>query len=251
MIEIAKVVEVKKLSKSIYFLSAYAPQIASKIKPGQFCNIKVSNNTFPLLRRPFSISDVIDDKIFFMFDLHGEGTKILSEKKDGDFLDILGPLGNGFSIKNNFAKYLLVAGGLGVAPFPYLIKSLGKINYECFEGARNKNLLTDYGLSNIHIATDDGSKGMKGTVIDLLRKHQSEFLNQNVKMLACGPTPMLRAIKNYCNENNIDCDVSTESAMACGFGICQGCPVPKSNDEGNYLLVCKDGPVFNINEIEL
>lgn len=251
MIETAKVVQVKKLTDSIYFLIVVSPKIADIIKPGQFCNIKVSNNYFPLLRRPFSISDVFDDKICFMFDIHGEGTKILSEKKAGDSLDILGPLGNGFTINEDIDKYILVAGGLGVAPFPFLIKKLSKHNYEFFLGAKNKNFIIDYGISNINIATDDGSLGLKGTVIDLLKIKIKKNDDVKIKILGCGPTPMLRELKHFVNENNYDCDVSTESAMACGFGICQGCPIPKKNYEGNYLLVCKDGPVFNINEIEL
>jgi len=252
LIESAEVIDVKKLTGSIFLLIANSPQIAEIITPGQFCNIKVNDNNSPLLRRPFSICDVDGPNVYFMFDLHGEGTKILSQKKTGDKISILGPLGNGFSLDENIDKFILVGGGLGIAPFPYLIKKMNfKIKHDIYLGARNIDFITDYGLSNLHISSDDGSIGFKGTVIELLEKNISSFKNSKVKFIGCGPTPMLKALKIFCNKYNFDCDISTESAMACGFGICQGCPIEKAKPDGNYLLVCKDGPVFNINEIQL
>ena len=242
---------IEKLQPNIYLLKAFAPQIASKVKPSQFCNIKVNGTNFPLLRRPFSVCDVEGDSIYFMFDVHGEGTRILSGKKEGDKLEVLGPLGNGFSYSTDFDKAIIVAGGIGVAPFPYLTRKLkGKVDILTFLGGRNKEYLVKYGLENVLMATDDGSEGCKGTVVDLLEKEKEKFVNDKSVIFACGPTVMLKAVQKFAIENDVECQLSTESAMACGFGICQGCPV-HSKEEDKYLLVCKDGPVFAAKEIEL
>lgn len=241
----------RKLQPNIYLLKAFAPQIASRIKPSQFCNIKVSETNFPLLRRPFSVCDVDRDSIFFMFDVHGEGTRILSEQKEGDELEVLGPLGHGFNYNKDFNKAVIVAGGLGAAPFPYLTKDLkDKVEILSFVGGRNNEYVVKYGLRNVEVATDDGSEGFKGTVIGLLEQQKEKFINDEAIIFACGPTPMLKALQNFAIENNVECQLSTECAMACGFGICQGCPV-HSAEEDKYKLVCKDGPVFEAKEIEL
>ncbi|WKZ71192.1 MAG: dihydroorotate dehydrogenase electron transfer subunit [Melioribacteraceae bacterium] len=242
---------VEKLQPSIYLLKAFAPIIASQIKPSQFCNIKVSENEFPLLRRPFSVCDVDGDSIHFMFDVHGEGTRILSEKIKGDKLEVLGPLGNGFNYNKNFKRAIFVAGGLGVAPFPYLTKVLQeKIEIITLIGARNSDFIIEHGLININIATDDGSVGFHGNVVELLNSHKEKFINEETVVFACGPTPMLKSLQQFSIENNVECQISTECAMACGFGICQGCPV-HSADEDKNLLVCKDGPVFDAKDIKL
>jgi len=241
----------EKLQPNIYLLKAFAPQIASKVKPSQFCNIKVSETDFPLLRRPFSVCDVNGDYIYFMFDVHGEGTRILSEQVKGDELEVLGPLGNGFNYSKDFGKAVIVAGGIGVAPFPYLTRQLkGKVEITTFLGGRNKDSIVKYGLENVNIATDDGSEGYHGTIIDLLENKKEKLLDEKNVIFGCGPTPMLKALQKFAIENKIECQLSTESAMACGFGICQGCPV-HSKEEDKYLLVCKDGPVFEAKEIEL
>lgn len=241
----------EKLQPNIYLMKALAPQIASKVKPSQFCNIKVSDNDFPLLRRPFSVCNVEGDSIFFMFDVHGEGTRLLSEKNKDDKLEVLGPLGNGFNYEKDFNNAVIVAGGLGAAPFPYLTKKLeGKVQIFSFVGGRSKDYVVKYGLKNVQVATDDGSEGYRGTVIDLLKHKRSEFSNGKTILFGCGPTPMLKALQEFAIENNLECQLSTETAMACGFGICQGCPI-QSAKEDKYLLVCKDGPVFEARDIKL
>lgn len=232
-------------------MKAIAPGIASQIKPSQFCNIKVSENDFPLLRRPFSVCNVEGDSIYFMFDVHGEGTRLLSIKKPGDTLEVLGPLGNGFNFQKNFNKAVIVAGGLGVAPFPYLTKMLdSKVEILSFVGGRNSEYVVKYGLKAVQVATDDGSEGFNGTVIQLLENEKEKYIHDKSIIFGCGPTPMLKALQKFAIDNNIECQISTECAMACGFGICQGCPV-HSSGEDKYLLVCKDGPVFEAKEIDL
>lgn len=245
----AEVEGIKKLTEFIHLIKVYSPEIASIIKPGQFCNIKVSDTGFPLLRRPFSVCDVDGDYIFFMFDIHGEGTRLLAKKNKGDELDILGPLGHGFNYDDDFDKAVIVAGGLGIAPFPYLVRELGDREVVSLIGGRNKFYVTEYGLKNVQFATDDGSQGRQGTVVDLLGDNLGLF-ESKCKVFSCGPTPMLKALQVLCNEKNIECEIATECAMACGFGICQGCPVEPA-DGGAYKLVCKDGPVFNARDIML
>ncbi|MFO7446681.1 MAG: dihydroorotate dehydrogenase electron transfer subunit, partial [Ignavibacteriaceae bacterium] len=106
-------------------------------------------------------------------------------------------------------------------------------------------------MKNIYVSTDDGSEGFKGTVVELLDKHIDILKSDKVKIFACGPNAMLRALKEFTVKNNIDCDASLECAMACGFGICQGCPIEAVNRPEKYYLVCKDGPIFNVKDVEI
>lgn len=140
---------VEKIQENIFILKAYSPEIAKTIKPGQFCNIKVSETDYPLLRRPFSISDVEGNFISFMFNKHGEGTKILSEKKKGDVIDILAPLGNGFTYNDDFDIAVMIGGGLGAAPFPFLTREIKNRKIVTLIGGRNKKDVTDWKMENV------------------------------------------------------------------------------------------------------
>lgn len=250
-IEKSRVESISEITNNIFLLKAYSPSIASVVKPGQFCNIKVSESGYPLLRRPFSICDVENDSIFFMFDIHGEGTKILATKNPNDELDILGPLGKGFILEGDYDTAIIIAGGIGAAPFPYLIKLIpGDKNVITFQGGRSKNNIVNYGMKNLVIATDDGSKGFHGNVVELFEQEKNNINSNNFRIFACGPNPMLKSLQEIAIKNNYDCQISVECAMACGFGICQGCPIDKLNEDG-YYLVCKDGPVFNADMVKL
>lgn len=238
------------LDNNIFLLQAYCPEIASNIQPGQFLNVKVSETTFPLLRRPFSVCDVEGDSIFLMFNILGEGTKLLQKKHIGDTLNLIGPLGNGFNLDGDYDTAVIAAGGLGSAPFPFFIRKLGdKKNLQCFVGGRTKHDVIQYGMKNVKVSTDDGSIGFKGNVVELLQKELVKSVYKKVKIFGCGPTAMLRSLKEFAIKNNIECEVSTECAMACGFGICMGCPTESTKQSDKYLLVCKDGPVFNVQEV--
>ncbi|MDY0083206.1 MAG: dihydroorotate dehydrogenase electron transfer subunit [Ignavibacteriaceae bacterium] len=246
------VVETIQVHENIYIQKILSPEIAGKVCPGQFLNIRVSETTNPLLRRPFSICDVQDDYIFIMFNVMGEGTRIMACKKPGNLVDILGPLGIGFNLDDDYETAVFVAGGLGSAPFPYLtrkIKHSKKIF--SFVGGRNKNDLITYSLINVHTSTDDGSEGFKGNVVQLLEANLEKLTAEKIKIFGCGPNAMLKGLKDFCLKYNFNCEISTESAMACGFGICQGCPIESTKDPDKYLLVCKDGPVFNIKDVVL
>jgi len=242
--------EIQEINQHIYLLKVFSPEITSIIKPGQFLNIRVSERVFPLLRRPFSVCDVEGDHLYLMFNIMGEGTSILAHKPIGSDLDILGPLGNGFNLDGNYQTGVIVAGGLGAAPFPFVTRKLiGKKNILSFIGGRTKDDVITYNLKNVKEASDDGSLGFKGNVVQLLVNNLELLRSHKIKIFACGPTVMLRALKEFCIENEFECEVSTECVMACGFGICQGCPIESTTESDKYLLVCKDGPVFNIKDV--
>ncbi len=241
-----------ELENHIYLLKIHSPEIADKINPGEFLNIRVSKSVYPLLRRPFSICDVEGNFIYIMFNVFGEGTQILSHKHKGDLVDILGPLGKGFNLVGDYETALIVGGGLGAAPFPFVTRKLeSKKNIMSFIGGKTYKDVITYGMKNILVSTDDGSMGMKGNVVDLLKENLGAIKKNKAKMFACGPTAMLKTLKLFAQENNIECEMSTECAMACGFGICQGCPIESTSHPEKYLLVCKDGPVFNVNDVVL
>jgi len=247
----AEVSQLIELENSIFLLKVHAPEIAREAAPGQFCNIKVSDSNFPLLRRPFSICDVDGSHVFFMFNVLGEGTKSLAHKKIGEALDILGPLGHGFNLQDDYERAVFVAGGLGAAPFAFLTRQIPQDRkIYTFVGGRSSCDVVTYGMKNVIVSTDDGSKGFKGNVVALLENNRALLEEEKIKIFACGPTPMLRALKEFCLKNNYNCEVSTECAMACGFGICQGCPI-EALDKDGYYLVCKDGPVFDIKKVAI
>jgi dihydroorotate dehydrogenase electron transfer subunit len=248
----ANVEKIIELDNQIYLLKIHSPEIAKTITPGQFVNLRVSESNYPLLRRPFSVCDVEGEFFYIMFNVLGEGTKTLAHKHYGDELDILGPLGNGYNFEGDYDTAVIVAGGLGAAPFPYVIRKIGKTKkILCFVGGRTFRDVITYGMNNILTATDDGSLGFRGNVVELLGENIELLKSEKLKIFGCGPNAMLKTLSSFCIKNNFECEISTECAMACGFGICQGCPVESTKDSDKYLLVCKDGPVFNVKDILL
>jgi dihydroorotate dehydrogenase electron transfer subunit len=242
--------EIIEINPQIFLLKVFSPKIASIIKPGQFLNIRVTDGNYPLLRRPFSICDVEGDHLYLMFNIMGTGTSILAHKPIGTDLDILGPLGNGFNLEGDYDNAIIVAGGLGAAPFPFVTRKLKeKKNIFSFIGGRTEHDIITYNLNNVKESSDDGSCGYKGNVVDLLENNFEQFRNTKIKIFGCGPTAMLRSLKEFSIKYNFDCEVSTECAMACGFGICQGCPIESTQQQDSYLLVCKDGPIFNVKDV--
>ena len=243
-----------EVASGTFLLRFVSPEICHRAHPGNFVNIRVDGiYQNPLLRRPFSISRVDGDIIELLFNVVGLGTEILSKKKSGDQLDVLGPLGNSFHLDAEYEKAFIVAGGLGVAPFPFLSSELIKLGRRIitFVGFRSKKLRYVSHLQNIHIATDDGSEGFYGSVVQLFE----QFLDRNeigkAKIFTCGPINMLKAIAELAEKHSICCEISLERQMACGIGICQGCPVERINGSTKYALVCKDGPTFISTEVKL
>ncbi len=249
-IETGKIVENTTVGKNVFRLTIELPDIAANAVPGQFCEIKINDTVYPLLRRPFSVSDVEGSFVSFLIEVKGAGTEMLARKKVGEELNVIGPLGRGFNIEDDFETAVIVAGGIGVAPFPFLLKSLSaSVEVFSYVGARTKAQIINSELENISIATDDGSSGFHGNVVELLANNIERFNSSKIKIFGCGPIPMLAALKKFSLQNDINCEVSAESNMACGIGLCQGCAIKSAESEG-YLLVCKDGPVFNIKEVD-
>ncbi|MFH1287653.1 MAG: dihydroorotate dehydrogenase electron transfer subunit [bacterium] len=234
----------------IFLMELKSAYLAREAKPGQFVEVKCSKTFDPLLPRPFSIHDVENGMIKILYQVVGRGTKLLSQKKVGDKVNVLGPLGNGFSIDVKMAKALLFAGGMGAAPLYFLARKLVEKNkdVELYFGAKSsKNLLTinqfkKLGIK-IHVATEDGSCGKKGliTCLDVRAIHESPLL------YTCGPWPMMKEIAKWALKHNLTGQVSLEKEMACGVGVCLGCVV---KIRGEYKRVCKDGPVFAMNEVD-
>lgn len=248
----APIAEKIELGQNIFLFKIFCPEISNTAEPGQFVNLRINESYFPLLRRPFSVCDVSGDYIYILFSPFGEGTKQLSQKSVGDNIDTMGPLGKGFNYTADYDTAVIVAGGLGSAPFPLITRKIkSKKEIMSFVGGRtNKDVIT-YGMENVLTATDDGSEGFKGTVVELLAAKEDELRSKKLKVFGCGPTPMLKALQNYCSKNKFECEISTECAMACGFGICQGCPIEQAENSSKYLLVCCDGPVFNAMDVVL
>lgn len=239
------------IAEDTYALRFHSPELAAMLRPGQFLNILTSEHIDPLLRRPYSISNVYGDECEIMFSLVGKGTHALSQKKAGDSIGVLAPLGNTFGYEKAFSTAIIVAGGIGVAPFPFLTKELQRLGIPLitFLGARNAARVVPRGLANLQLATDDGSAGYHGTVIGLLGEYLAQHEVESPRIFACGPNPMLKATQQFAHNHGIPCELSLESEMACGIGICQGCPIERHEGERKYALVCTEGPCFDSHEI--
>ncbi len=251
----AKLLYNQRIAANYLHCAFYAPLIAKMAQPGQFIDIKVAQAAGPLLRRPFSIHRINGPKIEVIYEVLGNGTQILSQKTAGEYLDIIGPLGNGFGLLEATRHPLLVAGGMGVAPLLFLAGRLATHKLKPITvllGAKTKSLLLcekqfrQLGCK-VKVSTDDGSKGFKGKVTGLL-KHLLPAAEYRLSIIyACGPKPMLRAVSELAATRNIPAQVSLEAHMACGFGACLGCTV---NTREGYKRVCKEGPVFRAEEIK-
>ncbi len=247
-----------QLSQDIFLLQIHAPYIAFAAKPGQFCMIKVSGDANdPLLRRPLSIHRVHDGGfVSFLYKVIGKGTKCLSEYKAGEKLNVLGPLGNHFAIRPA-EKVIIIGGGIGVAPLVFLAERIAfKHGTTVLLGFRNREdvcCVEDFEklAARTLIATEDGSLGHKGLITDLLREEIMHNPDLPKYFYTCGPFGMQKAINNLIieelGEKKAHLEVSLEARMACGIGVCMSC-VTQARD-GDYLHVCKDGPVFNAKKI--
>ncbi len=235
--------------KNIFDFTVKAPEIAQTAKPGQFLHILCGEKVF--LRRPISICDIFEDKIRFIFEVKGEGTKALSTAAEGSKIDIMGPLGNTF-VESDIDNPVLIGGGIGIFPLYALAKQLR--DPVVFLGFRSKDrvIMTDEfeKIARTEVATDDGSYGYKGFAVELMKKHIAE--HKCGVIYSCGPAPMLRSVKQIAQESGICCRVSLEQRMGCGIGACLVCSC-ETIFEGTdkYKRVCKDGPVFWANEVNI
>ena len=252
--EIAKVISQESIATGVYSMWIQTKDIAAEAVAGQFISVYCKDGA-KLLPRPISICEVNKEEgtLRIVYRVVGGGTTEMSGYVSGDDIDILGPLGNGF-MQREGKKAILIGGGIGIPPMVQLGKELKNIvKVQTVAGYRDELFLTDELEKNgdVYIATEDGSTGTKGTVIDAIKA----CAVTGDEIYACGPTPMLRAIKEYALANDIECQISLEEKMACGIGACLGC-VCKSKEKDHHTNVnnkriCKDGPVFLAQEVEL
>ena len=233
-------------------------EAAETAVPGQFISMYTNDGT-KLLPRPISICEIDKENgaLRVVYRVTGEntGTKQFSEAKAGDVIPVIGPLGNGFPLdKAEGKKVFLMGGGIGVPPILELSKQLTNCEKQIVMGYRDVNtFLKEQFEENgaVYVSTEDGSVGTKGNVLDAIRENA---LDAEV-IYACGPTPMLRALKNYAAENHIECWISMEEKMACGIGACLACVCKSKEVDGHTNVhnkrVCKEGPVFLAEEVEL
>jgi len=236
--------------------------LAKNALPGQFIEIRCTKGVDPLLRRPLGIHKIDGDGIEVLYEVVGKGTELLSEKLPGQEIDLIGPLGNGFDPGMASDINILIAGGIGVAALITLAERLSKERNKktyVMIGARTKShVLCEKEFKSlgciVKIATDNGSRGYRGLITDPVRKMLAAcqldmYLPafRRVMVYACGPTGMLKAVSRIAREHGVPCQVSLVERMACGVGVCLGCPVKMKT--GAYKMVCKDGPVFDSEEI--
>lgn len=249
--EQAVIIRQEEISNGIFSMWLKTEQIAGKAKPGQFISLYCHDGS-RMLPRPISICEIDkrDNALRIVYRVAGKGTEEFSVMSTGDILEIVGPLGNGFPLKEK--KAFLIGGGIGIPPMVELAKQL-KCEKQMVLGYRDSLFLQEEfkGLGSMYVATEDGSYGTEGNVLDAIRENG---LDAEI-IYACGPTPMLKAIKEYAMKNNIECWLSLEEKMACGIGACLGC-VCKSKEKDSHTNVnnkriCKEGPVFRAEEVEL
>jgi dihydroorotate dehydrogenase electron transfer subunit len=258
-LEKGKVLWNKKIGSSYFKMGLKWSGSFYDARPGQFVMLRTGDRIAPLLRRPFSIYRLTEGKkgLEILYRVVGECTGILSEIREGESVDILGPLGNGFSLPKKNGSVFIVAGGIGVAPLVFLSsylvgeKGFAASSIKVFLGARSKDDLLcrdDFlGLGlEVAVTTDDGSDGETCLItspVEIALKNKRPDV-----IYACGPSGMMKCLADMAEDYSVACQISMETVMACGFGACLGCAV-ESKDEGKYLHVCKDGPVFNSRDI--
>ncbi len=252
--ETARIAEQREIATGIYSMWLETDNIAGDAVPGQFLSV-YSKDESRMLPRPISICEVDKEqgRLRLVYRVAGKGTEEFSGYQEGDTLEVVGPLGNGFPLDRGYKKVFLIGGGIGVPPMVELSRQMPG-EKQIVVGYRNSELFLKEELEangTVYIATEDGSVGTKGNVIDAIKENG---LTADA-IFACGPTPMLRALKAFAAENGMDCFISLEERMACGVGACLAC-VCKSMDVDEHTNVhnkriCKDGPVFAAEEIEI
>jgi dihydroorotate dehydrogenase electron transfer subunit len=248
---IARIISNDEVAEGFFKMKVASGYLGRTARPGQFVELRCSGASEPLLRRPLGVHRIAPGGIDILYRVVGRGTAILSAKAGGESADIIGPLGNGFDIGRS-GPAVLVAGGIGVAPLVALAQRL-KRAHVIIGGRTSSHILCgkefrSLGCS-VEVATEDGSMGHKGLATELLEDYlRAPLMDGRVTVFACGPNPMLKTVAAIARSRRIRCQVSLEERMACGAGVCLGCPV-KVKPDGAYKMVCKDGPVFEASEV--
>ncbi|MBQ4293878.1 MAG: dihydroorotate dehydrogenase electron transfer subunit [Lachnospiraceae bacterium] len=241
--EVGVILSQKEIANGIFDLTVQAPEIAKRSLPGQFVSV-FCRDLSRLLPRPISIADVgAEGTIRFLYRVAGAGTYEFSTLIRGDALRMTGPLGNGFPEISGNA--VLFGGGIGIFPLLYLVKKRHNPKDIVFLGYRNKELfaMEEFArCAEVRVATEDGSFGVRGTVLDAAGDLKEDFS----AVFSCGPLPMLKAVFAWAGERGVQAYLSLEERMACGVGACLGCAV---SGKKKRLRVCKEGPVFSAGEL--
>jgi dihydroorotate dehydrogenase electron transfer subunit len=253
----ATILEHTPVGRGYYRLVLKAPDAAAAAVPGQFVMLRVSENRDPLLARPFGISSVpTRSSIEIVYRVAGRGTNLLTAMEPGHSLGMLAPLGKGFPMPEKSEVPVLVGGGSGFPPLHFLAQRLHS-RAHFFIGSRNKECLPPASIIKsfrevtvrVHIATEDGSFGVKGLSTDILNAFLTSMEKKShLVVYACGPHAMLAAVSRIAAEHSVRCYASLEERMACGLGACMGCSIPQKN--GGYKRACREGPVFDSRDIE-
>lgn len=254
--EQVEIISKEQLKDDIFKFVIKSKNITEYALPGQFLEIRVNDDIEPFLRRPISIHEINKEKdeLVFIFRVQGKGTEILSRKKVGDKISVMGPLGNGYFKLKDYKKIAIIGGGIGIFPLYELAKKAKtKGEVTTYLGFKSKEfVLLEDEFANVSdkliITTDDGSYKENGFAINYLK---DDCENEKPDCIyACGPLPMIKSVRDFAIQNNIPAQISLEERMGCGIGICLGCAVKDKNSEG-FKHVCKDGPVFDVNDVEI
>ena len=258
----APVLAVTPVARQMVRLTLQTPAWAKVATAGHFVNVLIPDHEELLWRRPFSVHrvDRRQGTLDLLFAAAGRGSQVLARCRKGDTLDVIGLLGNTFPITPDAREIIMVAGGIGIAPFDLLLQDAAACPYKksLFYGAHSDEFLyhSDFWPGSgveLHLSTDDGSAGQRGTVLQNLEEYLQGNQNFSGRIIySCGPTPMLAALRDMALRYGIKTFVTLENLMACGFGACVGCPVELARPQEDgpaYLLACKDGPVFPVEEI--
>lgn len=254
-----RILDQEEVAPQHFRMKIKAPIIAAQAQAGQFVHVLPRSASIcdPLLRRAFSILKADDGAIDILYRVEGRGTSLLSSLKAGDSINLLGPLGQNFEPLYNSS--LLVGGGVGVPPMAMLASTRNESqDTRAIIGARTKAdliCLEDFGNYGVpvDIATDDGSRGYKGRVTDLLEMQLRARSDTKPRVYACGPLPMLRAVAKLCREYSVEAQVSLEENLPCGVGVCNGCVVPivtAERDYDRFRRICIQGPVMWASEVD-
>lgn len=246
----ASVISSSEVMPGVHLIWLESPRIASTAQPGQFVMVRCGKGFKHPLRRPLSIHQLADSsKLAFLFNVAGKGTHWLSQCQVGDNIDLLGPLGNGYSIHPESHKLLLLAGGIGIAPLRFLTQQALNQNYSArlLLGASTATQLYPRHLlppeAELIVTTEDGTAGKKGMITDLL----PDFIDWADQIFACGPTEMYRAMATRNQQLKAkSIQVSLEVRMGCGRGVCYGCTIKTKR---GLKQVCQDGPVFDLEDV--
>ena len=262
----ANIVFNKPVSVELYHMGLVCPDIAAEIQPGQFLMVRIQDRLDPLLRRPFAIHRLYPSdppgSFEMLYKVVGRGTQLLTNMQGGDSVNLLGPLGRGFRLPEEKGSVLMVAGGIGIAPLPYLAETIAAPGSKgpfilWFGGKTSADLVCVQHFNDLDFAvqlvTEDGSKGRKGLVTGHLEKWLAQQDELPEVLYSCGPYPMQRSVAEMAARLGISSQLSMEALMGCGVGACLSCSLrchpPEGAQDPHYANVCQDGPVFDGEEI--